>query len=158
MIADTVPALKLFPSRQADKHGKTGKTVRTHQHQETGRHEEISQTKNSKNGGEGRTGRGDEEASIPLLQMPHPLTPHGRVLIEELRSEVFASYKMEGEQQICTPEHSVVVVRREEWEEDEGGKRDVVKVTVKLPGVQGVKDVDLDVSEVSFKMAVHLSL
>ena len=149
--AATLPGLKLFPS-QAVTHER--EIITTHQGQETGRDEVISRTENTKDGGE----RG-VEGPVSHLQIPHPLNSQGRTLIEELSSEVFASYDAEGGKQICNPEHTVIVIGGEELVKGRGGgggdndgdrgRRDVVKVTIKLPGVQDVKDVDLDVSEVS---------
>lgn len=82
------------------------------------------------------------------MQLPggESSTLQGRVLIEELSSSTTRS-----EESICTPEHSMKVLRAGQLVEisKRGCKPgDVLHVVVKLPGVGGVQDVELEVSEV----------
>ena len=73
-------------------------------------------------------------------------------MIEELQSSTSTSCaEPEGNRSLCTPEHSIAVFRGEVPVENDGrpGRTgDVLRVVVKLPGVDGVKDVELEVSEV----------
>ncbi len=62
---------------------------------------------------------------------PHPPP----TLIQELSSEV-----TEGGGRVCVPQYSVTV--------SEGGRGKEVSAKVILPGVRGVKEVELEVSEV----------
>jgi hypothetical protein len=113
-----LPELKLFPD---GKPRKGGGTIRTHE--------------DSKPSTKGSTSLDD------ALKEPHP--PDAKVLIQELRSEVPASYQdTESGGRICVPEHSIGV------NEGEEGKREVC-VKVALPGVSAAKEVELEVSEVS---------
>ena len=77
-------------------------------------------------------------STLPLLKLPcHKGIVPGRKLIEELP----ASSKDGMEGQVKRPDHSVEVVT------EEGIER--VRVTVNLPGVTSVREVELDVSQVS---------
>lgn len=85
--------------------------------------------------------KGESTSVDNSLKQPH--LPNAKMLIQELRSEVSASYQdMEDGGRVCVPEHSVGVNECRE------GRREVC-VEVVLPGVRAAKDVELEVSQVS---------
>jgi len=94
-----------------------------------------------------------EKESFSLLTVnPRPAR---QALIEELQSTTAASCSS-AEQSICSPEHSMAVVMQEESKKG-GAARAIMNLMVKLPGVQSVRDVELEVSEVGTGLA-HSSL
>ena len=87
-----------------------------------------------------------QQKTSPLEAMTMEPRPgeNPKKLIEELRSDVVESYRETKDGGcVCVPEHSVSMTG------GEGGRGGVINVRVVLPGVGNVKDVDLEVSEVS---------
>lgn len=97
------------------------------------------------------TKNSEQSAGFPLdasLLQPHPPGPgyvyggeKAKMLIQELESEETLGTGQGGACVSVVPEHSISVT------ECEGGRRGV-RVKVTLPGVKGVKEVELEVSEV----------
>lgn len=137
-LSETLPELKLFPDNKVgpDPRG----NISTHNH--SGK----TQKKPKSDKDTMQTGTSPQDSGSPPLGAE---TKGGKSkrLIQELRSDVSASYEATEEGgRVCVPEHSVAVV------EDVvgGGGRRGVKVKVNLPGVRGVKEVELEVSEVIY--------
>lgn len=134
---ETLRDLKLFPEKAGG-----GGSIKTHR--------ESDRLTNAPSQGEGSS----LDAS---LNQPRP---HGtKMLIQELRSEVVASYEEGDRGRVCVPEHSVGV--SECGEEGSRRKREVW-VRLKLPRVKTVKEVELEVSQSDLVLDVrgqyHLSL
>ena len=97
----------------------------------------------------------EEDLLTPYNPTLHPPVEGKEVnkgkLIQEVKSDTLMSYKEREGVCVCVPEHSVYIT------EEKGGRK-VIKVTVTLTGVGGVKDVELEVSEVSFHYLFTLYL
>ena len=89
---------------------------------------------------EGMAEEREETLNLPTLN-PSPVK---QALIEELQSTTEATYSSTGEWSICNPEHSMAVVKSKL----SSAADSTLLLTVKLPGVLSVKDVELEVSEV----------
>ena len=80
-------------------------------------------------------------------------TDKSKKLIQELQSSVLASYEDTGDGgRVCTPEHSMCITG------GGGGEMKMVIVKVTLPGLNSVKEVDLEVSEASLNLLSPPSL
>ncbi len=92
-----------------------------------------------------------DEEILDLLTTPASKPP-GRALIEELESTTLATSgasTSEGSSVVSSPEHTLAITR----EEMQDGWRKLLHLVVKLPHVNSVQEVDLEVSEVQgFKL------
>ena len=152
-IADALPHINLHPCQSTHR-----ESIKTHR--DKCKLSGMEDRRNEEQGHEKLCGPSVEEFKQRSKE-PRPPSPQGQILIEELRSDTLASYEETDKGKLLyIPEHSVTLIKGGYQTEgkdgigegkDGGGEAqgELVKVTVKLPGVQKLKEIDLEVSEVS---------